>query len=132
MAQILALKRRTHPLGQNIFKKDRFRPAQPSPGFHQLIDLMQLKANTYSGQSAFNADVAPILNRYRGKEQQIIDKYDSRSESNHGDNGRGQDKWNRMIHSAFHTPRSPAQSAPDGKAYKLQLLQVLRNNGISI
>lgn len=97
-----------------------------------FIDLMQLKANVYANQNALNADVAPILKKYNGTAQKIIDKYDSATESDHGENGAGQTKWDGFIKSAFTTPRTPAQSAPDGTTYKTPLLDVLKTGGITI
>lgn len=97
-----------------------------------FIDLMQLKAKTYANQAALNLDVAPILKKYNGTEQKIINKYDSVTESDHGENGPGQTKWDGMIKSAFTTPRTPAQSAPDGTSYKTPLLDVLKANGITV
>jgi hypothetical protein len=97
-----------------------------------FIDLMQLKAKTYANQTALNTDVAPILKKYNGLAQKIIDKYDDKTESDHGENGPGQTRWNGFINSAFTTPRTPAQSAPDGTSYKLPLLDVLKSNGIVI
>jgi hypothetical protein len=97
-----------------------------------FIDLMQLKAKKYGSQAALNLDVAPILKKYNGTAQKVINKYDSKSESDHGESGAGQNKWNGFISSSFNTPRTPAQSAPDGTAYKLPLLDVLKSNGIAI
>jgi len=97
-----------------------------------FIDLMQLKAKQYSGQAALNADVAPILKVYNGTAQKVIDKYDSKTESDHGENGPGQTKWNGFFKSAFTTPRTPARSAPDGTTYKIPLLEVLKSNGITV
>lgn len=97
-----------------------------------FIDLMQLKGKQYSNQAALNADVAPILRKYNGTAQKIIDKYDSKLQSDHGENGPGQTIWNGIIKSAFTTPRTPPQSAPDGTAYKVPLLEVLKKKGITI
>lgn len=97
-----------------------------------FIDLMQLKAKTYADQTALNADVAPILKKYGGLEQKIINKYDAKSESDHGESGPGQTRWNGFIKSAFTTARTPAQSAPDGTSYKVPLLEVLKTNGITV
>nr|WP_143547854.1 DUF922 domain-containing protein [Rhodopirellula sp. SM50] len=95
-----------------------------------FIDLMQLKGNTYKNQAELNKDVRPILAKYNGVEKKLMDKYDLPTESDHGESATGQDKWNRMIKEAFTTPRSPAVFAPDGKAYKIPLLDVLAKHGI--
>ena len=58
-------------------------------------------------------------------------RYDGTAESDHGENGPGQTKWNKMISDAFTNARVPAQSSPDGKAYKVPLLDVLKQNGIT-
>jgi hypothetical protein len=97
-----------------------------------FIDLMQLKRKTYSGQAAFNQDVAPILTKYNGTEKKVTKKYDSKTETDHGENGPGQTKWNGYFRTAFTTPRTPAQSAPDGTSYKIPLLDVLNKYGVSI
>lgn len=97
-----------------------------------FIDLMQLKGKVYADQAALNVDVAPILTKYNGTAQKIINKYDSSTESDHGENGAGQTKWDGFIKSAFTTPRTPAQSAPDGTTYKIPLLDVLKTNGITV
>ncbi|HJQ57137.1 MAG TPA: hypothetical protein VJ890_09540 [Vineibacter sp.] len=97
-----------------------------------FIDLMQLKANVYKDQAALNVDVAPILKKYNGTAQKIINKYDTAAESDHGENGTGQTKWDGFIKSAFTTPRTPAQSAPDGTTYKTPLLDVLKAAGITV
>lgn len=95
-----------------------------------FIDLMQLKSNKYKNQAELNKDVRPILNKYNGVEKKLTTKYDSPTESDHGENGTGQDKWNRMIKEAFTSPRSPAMTAPDGTSYKVPFLDVLAKNGI--
>jgi hypothetical protein len=95
-----------------------------------FLDLMQLKSNEYKNQTALNKDVRPILTRYNGTEKKLFKKYDLPTESNHGENGIGQDKWNRMIKEAFTKARVPEQSSPDGKKYKVPLLDVLSKNGI--
>jgi len=97
-----------------------------------FIDLMQLKAKQYANQAALNTDVAPILKKYNGTAQKIIDKYDSKTEADHGESATGQTKWNGFIKSAFTNPRTPAQSAPDGTAYKQPLLDVLKAGGVII
>lgn len=97
-----------------------------------FIDLMQLKSKQYAGQAELNKDVAPILAKYNGTAQKIFNKYDEKTESDHGENGPGQTKWDGFFQSASSTPRTPAQSAPDGTSYKLPLLDVLKSNGIVI
>lgn len=95
-----------------------------------FLDVMQLKGNSYKNQTELNNDVRPILTKYNGTEQKIIDIYDGPMESNHGENGPGQDRWNGYLKAAFTNPRVPAQSAPDGATYKAPLLKVLENAGI--
>lgn len=97
-----------------------------------FIDLMQLKANRYDNQAALNKDVAPILKKYNGTSQKVIDISDSIAESDHGENGTGQAKWNGFLNTAFTKARTPAQSAPDGTAYKVPLLDVLKGGGVTI
>ncbi|MEZ6060511.1 MAG: DUF922 domain-containing protein [Planctomycetaceae bacterium] len=96
-----------------------------------FIDLMQLKGRSYKNQAALNTDLAPILAKYNGTAQKIINKYDSPTESDHGESATGQKKWDGMISEAFTKARVPAMSSPDGKAYKVPLLDVLKKNGIT-
>lgn len=98
-----------------------------------FIQLMQLKNKHYKNQVDLNNDVRPILNKHSNVVQKkLMDTYDLPTESDHGEDAGGQDKWNDMIHEAFHTPRIPAMSSPSGKSYKMEILKVLANNGITV
>lgn len=96
-----------------------------------FIDVMQLKANTYANSAAAVADLRPILNTYAGKVDKISAIYDSKAQTDHGANTGAQMSWNTMIKRAFTEPRNPMMAAPDGTPYKVELLDVLAQNGIN-
>jgi predicted component of type VI protein secretion system len=92
-----------------------------------FIDLMALKPQSFANVGALQTAVTTIAQRY--DPQRIHTKYDSTQESDHGRNPTQQRAWDGYIQTAFTQARSPAVSAPDGAAYKIRLLDVLRNAG---
>jgi len=96
-------------------------------GRDMFIDLMALKTQTFSSVNALQNEVRTIAQRYAP--QPVHTKYDSVSETNHGGNATQQLVWDGYIRTAFTQARSPAVTAPDGAAYKIRLLDVLRNAG---
>ena len=92
-----------------------------------FIDLMALKARTFANAGALQTE----LNRVRGNydPQAIHDKYDERTEADHGRDVAGQRRWDGYIQRAFTVPRTPPVNAPDGTAYKLRLRDVLQAAG---
>lgn len=88
-----------------------------------FIDLMQLKNQSFSNTSALQAEVNRIRGRYNP--QAIHDKYDARTETDHGRNSASQRTWDGYIQRAFTTARTPAVRAPDGAMYKVRLRDVL-------
>lgn len=96
-----------------------------------FIEVMQLKANTYSSQVAALADLRPILTKFSGKTDSISKLYDSVSETNHGANATQQASWNAMIKKSFTEHRTPAMFAPDGTPYKVPFLDVLNKAGFT-
>lgn len=94
-----------------------------------FIDLMQLKENTYGGGPALMADVQAVMNRYARPIREVHARYDRVSD--HGLQAGGQRTWDGYIQQAFTKERTPRVTAPDGKAYKVPLLEVLRQNGVT-
>lgn len=88
-----------------------------------FIDLMQLKARTFSGAAALQNEITAIRASYPAQTWQTI--YDAPAATDHGRNAAGQQRWNTHIQRAFTTPRQPALSAPDGTPYKVRLRDVL-------
>lgn len=94
-----------------------------------FIDIMQLKQNTYTTAQAVLNDVTQIQQRYRPKMKPVQDRYDT--DTNHGNISTQQRRWDGFIQSAFTQARNPPVSAPDGTAYKVLLLTVLQQAGIT-
>ena len=92
-----------------------------------FIDLMQLKSQTFTSSGLLQAELTRIQNLY--KPQTISDKYDDTFETDHGRNSTNQSLWDGFFRSAFTTPRVPEQKTPDGIAYKVRLLKVLKDAG---
>lgn len=97
-----------------------------------FIELMQLKAARLSSSTVVAQEVQAIHTRYGNLAQPLQDLYDSKAETDHGRDKTKQAKWDGYINSAFTTARVPAESAPDGTAYKIELLPLLRQNGLNI
>jgi hypothetical protein len=94
-----------------------------------FIDLMQLKQNTYDSGPALMADVQTAMDRYARPIREVHDKYDRASD--HGLKPAGQKTWDGYIQKAFTKERNPRVTAPDGTAYKVPLLSVLRQGGVT-
>jgi hypothetical protein len=94
-----------------------------------FIELMQLKGQTFANKAALDAAVAAVVKAH--KFQPVHDKYDEKSETNHGMNDAQQKAWDALFQKAWTTPRSPAVTAPDGAVYKMRLLDVLKGAGKS-
>jgi hypothetical protein len=92
-----------------------------------FIDLMQLKSQSFSNASNLQAELTRLQTLYAA--QPISDKYDEFGETDHGRKSANQAIWDGFFRSAFTTPRVPAQSAPDGTAYKVRLRKVLADAG---
>ena len=97
-----------------------------------FIELMQLKVARLSSSSVVAQEVQAIHSRYGNIAQPLQDLYDSKTQTDHGRDKAKQTSWNGYINTAFTQHRVPAMSAPDGTAYKVELLSVLRQNGIPI
>jgi hypothetical protein len=92
-----------------------------------FIDFMGLKERTFPNVGALQAELARLQRHYLTK--WIHEAYDD--EADHGQIQTEQTKWDGMIKKAFTSERSPRVLAPDGTPYKLRLLDVLRDNGIT-
>lgn len=97
-----------------------------------FIELMQLKNVRLPTSNDVSRQASAIFQRYRDVAQKVQNVYDSAAQTNHHRNTVKQNEWNGFFDTAFTTARVPAVHAPDGKLYKVELLDVLANNNISI
>lgn len=97
-----------------------------------FIDVMQLKALTFSTVQAGVAALNTADQTYAGRIKAINTIYDRQNEADNGLNSTGQARWDGFFNTAFTQRRQPATQAPDGTFYKTQLLTVLRNAGHSV
>ncbi len=93
-----------------------------------FIELMALKQQSASSAQAVMTAAQAIFQRFDGFIAAIHAPYDAQTD--HGNIPQQQQRWDGFIRSAFTTPRTPPMSAPDGTAYKLPLLDVLRQGGV--
>jgi predicted secreted Zn-dependent protease len=92
-----------------------------------FIEIMQLKGQVFGSKKALDAAVKAVVDEHRS--QRVHDKYDEKSESNHGLNSTQQKVWDTYFVKAKTTPRTPRVTAPDGALYKIPLLDVLKSAG---
>ncbi len=97
-----------------------------------FIEMMQLKNARMSSSNDVATAIRGILARYQGIAQPLQDLYDSFAQTNHGRTSGKQTLWDGYLNTALTRARVPAMTAPDGKTYKVPLLEVLSNNGISV
>lgn len=97
-----------------------------------FIELMQLKGARLSSSSVVAQEVQSIHARYGALAQPLQDLYDGKTQTDHGRDKAKQTLWDGYISTAFSQVRVPAMSAPDGTSYKIELLALLRQNGIPI
>ena len=97
-----------------------------------FIELMQLKSQQFRTRHAAQAAIAAIWRRYSAKAQPVQDLYDDTQQTHHGANSGPQNRWDGFIRTAFTQPRTPAMSAPDGTPYKVEILSVLAQAGLSV
>lgn len=95
-----------------------------------FIDIMELKQNAYGTAQAVMNEINRIIQRYDSKSQPAQDRYDVNT--NHGNNQSQQAHWDGFIHKAFTQQRNPPIQAPDGTPYKIPLLTVLQQAGITL
>jgi hypothetical protein len=104
-----------------------------------FIDLMQLKANTYSSVQDGQKAARDIVKSYKDKLNPVQDKYDD--DTTHGAwvtpsmgperKETFQNKWEMFIKRALTQDRTPEMTAPDGASYKVRLLEVLATGGFT-
>ncbi len=106
-----------------------------------FIALMQLKASTFPDQQAGQTEANKIVSDFQRKLGAMQTLYDK--ETRHGawvtpSHGarmlgprkeRDQNQWEGFITTAQTVERQPAMSAPDGRTYKLAILEVLDDKG---
>jgi hypothetical protein len=98
-------------------------------GRDYFLELMQLKANTYTKMSDFQADLKVLDTRYLKQIQPVQDKYDG--DTTHGRVQARQDAWNGFIQNAFTLVRIPAATDAAGIPLKQPILDVLSNAGMA-
>lgn len=97
-----------------------------------FLELMQLKELTFSTSGEIGAEVRKIHSHYDGKAQPLQNKYDSFVQTDHGRSQPKQTQWDGFINTAFTQPRFPAKLTPGGTVYKIEILEVLKKNGINV
>lgn len=97
-----------------------------------FIELMQLKGARLSSSAVVAQEVQSIHGRYGALAQPLQDLYDGKSQTDHGRDKAKQTVWDGFISTASSQTRVPAMSAPDGTSYKIEILDLLRQNGIPI
>jgi hypothetical protein len=92
-----------------------------------FIEIMQLKGQTFANKNELDKAIADLVTEYAF--QPVHNKYDEKSETNHGMNAPQQATWDALFQKARTMLRTPAESAPDGTPYKVRLLDALRQVG---
>ena len=95
-----------------------------------FIELMALKQQSSPTPQAVVAAAQTIFQRLDGFIAAVHTPYDNQTD--HGNIAQQQQRWDGFIRNAFTTPRTPAMTAPDGTAYKVPLLDVLRQAGVTL
>lgn len=105
-----------------------------------FIDLMQLKGQSFADQRSGQAAVSALHTKYAAAVRAVDKKYDDETlhraweQLSFGPPRKpaAQTKWEGLIKKAFTQERTPRVVAPDGIAYKIPLLDVLKQAGVSI
>jgi hypothetical protein len=105
-----------------------------------FIDLMQLKAKTYSSLQEGQTAAKDVIKKYKDKLDPAQKAYDD--DTTHGlwvtptmgpeRKESFQAKWEMFINRAFTQERTSGEVAPDGAAYKVRLLEVLAAGGFPL
>ncbi|HLK67572.1 MAG TPA: DUF922 domain-containing protein [Bryobacteraceae bacterium] len=107
-----------------------------------FIDIMQLKAKTYATKKDGEDEAKNIVKSYKDKLQKVQDEYDD--DTTHGAwvqpssgffkerKSSDQLKWENFFNQARTSARASGDSSPDGIAYKIRLLDVLKAAGFNI
>ncbi|NNE97829.1 MAG: hypothetical protein HKN25_02280 [Pyrinomonadaceae bacterium] len=96
-----------------------------------FIEMMALKGARMSSASEVTDAVRDLFARYPGNAQALQGLYDDPLQTNHGRTQTKQDDWDGFFHTAYTEERVPQVLAPDGKAYKKPIYEVLADNGIT-
>ena len=96
-----------------------------------FIEMMALKDARMSSSSEVTHAVQELFNKYPGNAQALQDLYDDHLQTDHGRTQSKQDDWDDFFQTAFTEERVPRVLAPDGKAYKKPIYEVLNDNGIT-
>ena len=96
-----------------------------------FIEMMALKEARMSGASDVNDAVMALFTTYPGNAQALQDLYDDHLQTDHGRTQSKQNDWDGYFQTAYTQARVPEVLAPDGKAYKKPIYEVLDDNGIS-
>jgi hypothetical protein len=94
----------------------------------EFIELMQIKRKTFPTMVGLQTEIDRVRGLFKGKIASIDKLYDA--ETKNGRDATAQATWNARFDTAFTKERVPKQLAPDGKAYKVGLLDVLRGAGL--
>jgi hypothetical protein len=95
----------------------------------EFIDLMQLKSKQFDSTSQLQTAINMVQAKYAGKIASINKLYDDKTKS--GRDAAAQQTWDGFFETAFTKERVPRVLTPDGKAYKVGLLDVLTSNGLT-
>lgn len=108
----------------------------------QFIEIMALKGRTFASQAEGARALAAITSRYDADLTKVDNLYDDKGETDHipwvkvmarpVEKSDPQKKWERYIDKAFTQERSTGETAPNGAAYKVQLVDVLKQAGHTI
>lgn len=97
-----------------------------------FIEMMQLKAESFSYSSEIGQKVTAIHTRYGNLAQPVQDLYDATAQTNNGKNKAKQIIWDGYINTAFTQVRASGGSTPGGTMYKAELIPLLKQNGLQI
>lgn len=97
-----------------------------------FIEMMALKDARMSSSSDVVDAVRALHAKYPGQAQTLTELYDSNLQTDHGRTQNKQNDWDGYMQTSFTEKRVPEVLAPDGKAYKKPILEVLDDNGITL
>ena len=92
-----------------------------------FFQLVALRANSYSSESAVNADKDAVRLATIGRQQEIFDLYDAGTSN--GTNAAGQATWSGYVRTAFTLPASPPSPPVSGVQAMKSILDVLSDAG---
>jgi hypothetical protein len=95
-----------------------------------FIELMALKQLSVPRPQAVMVAADAIFQRFDAFILAVHTPYDDQTD--HGNTAQQQARWDGFIQSAFTTARTPPANAPDGTPYRVPLIDVLRQGGVTI